>query len=622
MILSEIQKKAVAHKDGAMLVLAGPGSGKTAVITARTQYLIAEHKVTPSAILVVTFTRAAAGEMKERFLRMTGTKQSQVTFGTFHGIFFGILKQAYGIDHRNILSEQEKTEIIRFLLQQVSLETADEEDLMDSVKREIGVVKTNRIDLAHYYSNSCPDENFRELYQQYHKVLRERRKLDFDDLLVYCYDLFQKREDILKLWQDKFRYILVDEFQDINQIQYDIVKMLASPQDNLFAVGDDDQSIYRFRGARPEIMFQFTKDFPQAQRLILDRNYRSAGNIIAQAQRVIKNNKTRFEKQQAPHHEKGEEVEIRSFEDQLKEASYLIKMVRKYHQQGCPYEDMAILFRTNTASRFLVSRLMEYQIPFVMRDTLPNLYEHWIARNMVSYMILASGGRQRKDFLAVMNRPNRYISREALYEKEFTFEELYQHYEEKEWMCDRIELMESQLRQMRRMAPFAAINFIRHGIGYDEYLKEYAQFRRIKSQELLDILDEIQESSKPFKTAEQWFQFIKEYTEELKQQAQNRREQKNGITISTLHSAKGLEFAKVFILDVNEGMIPYHKAVLDAEIEEERRMFYVGMTRAKQNLHLYYADKKHEKAQEPSRFIKEITGEQTNDRKKGYCVHN
>lgn len=609
MILSRIQKKAASHKAGAMLVLAGPGSGKTAVITARTRYLIEHHKVTPSEILVVTFTRAAAGEMKERFLKMTKGAYREVTFGTFHGVFFGILCRTYGIDQRNILGPQEQTEILRSLLQQQSLETTDEEELVEAVKREISTVKTNRIAIAHFYSGSCPDDSFREIYGQYQQVKKARRKLDFDDLLTYCYDLFRKREDILKRWQQRFGYILVDEFQDINQLQYEIVKMLAQPANNLFVVGDDDQSIYRFRGARPEIMFQFTRDFPGAETVTLNWNYRSSGNIIRQAQQLIRNNKSRFEKPQDTDNKVGEAVAIHGFDEQSKEAAYLIEKVRKYFDQGCPYEEMAVLVRTNTGARFAVSRLIEYQIPFVMRDTLPNIFSHWIAGNMTAYLTMAAGTGKRKDFLTIMNRPNRYISRDALYEEDFSFESLYQHYEGKEWMCDRIELLEQQLKQLRQMGPYAAINYIRHGIGYDEYIKEYAGLRKIKPDELLETIDEIQESAKPFKTAGEWFDYMKAHTQKITEQARTRREKPQGITVSTLHSVKGLEFKKVFIIDANEGMMPYHKAILEPEIEEERRMFYVGMTRAREHLHILYVRKKFDKVLEPSRFIKEIIGD-------------
>ena len=570
------QQQAMEHKDGPMLVLAGPGSGKTEVIIRRTRKLIQDYQVAPSSILVVTFTKAAAGQMRERFLHLCGAEKSQVTFGTFHGIFYGILRQAYGITSANIAGEEIKYQILRQILQNSSLQMEDENDLLES-----------------------------KIYETYEKRLHGKRLLDFDDLLVYCYQLFQKHPDILQAWQKKFRYILIDEFQDVNQLQYDIVRLLALPENNLFLVGDDDQSIYRFRGARPEIMLQIPKDFPQLKQVILKQNYRCTGEIVEKSQNVIRWNDARYEKQLFTKNDKGKPLEIRTFENESEETTWLLKQIQKDLAEGCPHKEIAILFRTNHNCRMTVERLMEYNIPFTMRDVLPNLYEHWLAKNMVAYMRLAMGGRERKDFLAVMNRPNRYLSREAFYEKEVPFEILYQFYEGKEWMCDRIEKFEHDLKMMKNMAPFAAINYIRYGIGYDEFLKEYAQYRKIKVEELYDLLREIQESAKGHKTFQEWFDSMDAYKEKLKEQSEKVRRQE-GIVVSTLHSAKGLEFERVYILDVNEGCMPYQKAVLDPEIEEERRMFYVGMTRAKKELHLYAVEERFGKKMEPSRFLVEL----------------
>ena len=606
MRLNDNQEKAVNHTNGAMMVIAGPGAGKTAVITGRVARLIQNHQVTPSSIFVATFTKAAAKEMKERFLRLVNEAYGDVTFGTFHGIFFGILKQAYNITGSNILSEEEKYDIIRKVVSHTELAIDDENDFITSVIQEISMVKNNQLDISHYYSTNCGEDLFREIYQKYQRDLKQRRKLDFDDMMVYCYDLFDKRPDILKRWQDKFQYIMIDEFQDINKIQYDIVKMLAKPRNNLFAVGDDDQSIYRFRGSRPEIMLQFAKDYPDGQTLTLNQNYRSTKNILKGAQDVIRENKIRYGKELATDNPLGEEIDIKVFETPQDQSLYLLKKIQDYHNDGCDFNEMAILSRTNIGNRLSVNTLMEYQIPFVLKDRLPNIFDHWIAKNMIAYLRFATGEKMRSDFLMIMNRPNRYISREAVYEKNVTFDRLYQHYEDKNWMCERLEQFEMDLGQLNKMPPFAAINYIRHGIGYEEYLEEYAKFRKIKVLELYDILNELQESAKKYSTAAEWFVFIENYRRDLAKQSQAQQSEGIGIAISTLHSAKGLEYKKVFILDVNEGMIPYHKASLEESIEEERRLFYVGMTRAKENLHIYHTKKRFDKELKPSRFLREL----------------
>ena len=587
------------------MVLAGPGSGKTSVIVERTAYLIQEGKVPASSVLVVTFSKAAAVQMKERFLKYMNLTRSDVTFGTFHGVFYGILKHAYGFGKENILSPEEKHEILKELTMQYGQDLTQEGDFLDDISREIGEVKSNRISLKHYYSASCPDEVFRQIYSGYCEILRSRRKLDFDDMLLYCYELLTKRQDILAAWQRKFRYILVDEFQDINLLQYEIIKLLAAPQNNLFIVGDDDQSIYHFRGAKPEIMLNFTKDYPDAQKVLLNVNYRCSGNILDMALKVIGNNERRFRKELSTPNDRGVPVSYREY-DNLREEYRSVSLELKHRlEEGENLEDTAIILRTNQEAEGLVGMLMEYQIPFYMKEKLPNLFHHWICRNMLAYMHMARGDRSRKTFLEIMNRPNRYISREALTDSQVSFDLLREFYKDKDWMCDRITTLETHLRILEKLPPYAAINFIRKGMGYEEYLMEYADFRKIKPQELMEVLDRIQESTKALRSLSEWEAYMQEYTQKLEEQAKDRERKKEGVILSTMHAAKGLEYEQVYILNLNEGNIPYKKAVLEEAVEEERRLFYVGMTRAKKRLILCRARQQYEKETEPSRFLEE-----------------
>ena len=598
------QKRAIAHLSGPMMVLAGPGSGKTSVIVERTAYMTGEGKIPSSSVLVVTFSRAAAVEMKERFLKFTGQSSTQVTFGTFHGVFYGILKQAYNLTSANILSEEEKNGILRELALNFGGELASEGDFTEEIAKEISMVKGNRISLEHYYSSCCPDEVFRQIYGAYGNMLRERRKLDFDDMLLSCYELFDKRKDILRAWQQKFRYILVDEFQDINQLQYDIVRLLAEPENNLFIVGDDDQSIYHFRGARPEIMLNFTKDYPGAEKVVLDVNYRCSKRILDSAMKVIGRNKTRFQKELSTPNQEGEPVRLCEYANPREEYLSVTAELRKRLEQGENLENTAVLLRTNQEAEGLIAALMERQIPFTMKEKLPNLFQHWICRNLLAYMRFAQGERSRKLFLEIMNRPNRYISRDAVVSgREISFEQLRDFYKDKDWMCDRLTTMETHLRILKGLPPYAAINFIRKGMGYEEYLQEYALYRKIKPEELGEIMDRLSESAKGMNTLKEWEEYIKDYTRKLEEQAG--KQKKEGVQILTLHGAKGLEFDRVYILNVNEGSIPYRKAVLAPAVEEERRLFYVGMTRARKFLTLCYVKKQYEKEREPSRFLKE-----------------
>lgn len=583
------QNRAISHDKGPMMLLAGPGSGKTTTITKRVVNLIQEKKVTPSSILVVTFTKAAAREMKERFLRLCKEKNvnapyEQVTFGTFHGVYYSILKYAYHLSVQNILSEERKYDILKEIVYRQKLTIEDEKEFFQGLVQEISMVKNGRIPLEHYYSVNCPDDTFRIIYQEYVKRCKTSKLLDFDDILLYTYELLTNRNDILRGWQKRFTYILVDEFQDINQLQYDVVKLLAKPEDNLFIVGDDDQSIYAFRGAKPEIMLHFPEDYPDAKTELLACNYRSASTIVELSQKVISKNLRRYKKELFADKMGGKPVTIQVFEDGKQEELYVKSQVKELLKKGIPYEEMAVLYRTNSGARFLVETLMQYQIPFCMRDTLPNLYEHWIAQDVISYIRIAMGERSRREFLRIMNRPNRYFSRDALDDAQVSFEGLRWFYEEKDWMCDRIDKLEEDLNTLKRMTPYGAINYIRYGIGYEEYLKEYAQYRKIKTEELFEVMEELALSAKGFKSFSDWFVHIEEYTQQLKEQAKKQVSEKKGITISTLHSIKGLEFDAVFLMDVNEGSLPYHKAVTESSIEEERRLFYVGITRARKFL--------------------------------------
>ena len=608
MRFNEAQNTALSHKNGPMMVLAGPGSGKTTVITHRIKTLL-EQGVNPSGILVITFTKAAATEMKERFYQLTeGIKSDyqKVSFGTFHSIFYQILKLAYRFPSGNVLGEEDKRGFFKEFLAKSELEVEDESEFISSVINEISYVKGSRIDLDYYYSQNCPEEWFKKLYTGYEDMLRITGKIDFDDMLIMCYELFTQRPDILSAWQRKFQYILVDEFQDINRIQYEIVRMMAYPENNLFIVGDDDQSIYRFRGAKPEIMLGFLKDYPDAKQVLLAENYRSTKDIVQTSLKLIGCNKVRYKKALVPVHGAGRPVETIIYENPLREMEDVARKLRLYEQAGYRYEDMAVLFRASSGSGLLAEKLMEYNIPFIMRDSIPNLYTHWIAKDFFAYLSLGAGSRKRSDFFRIMNRPNRYFSRDAFDTIEVSLDSVKNFYQDKDWMEARVCDLESDIITIGRLKPAAAINYIRKAVGYDQYLKEYAEFRRLKPEELYEIADQLAESAVGFETFAQWQEHIAQYEEALKEQKRGNNEKTEpGVTLSTMHSAKGLEYRIVFIVDANEGICPHHKAALPADIEEERRLFYVAMTRAKERLHLCAVRERYHRKQEISRFVRE-----------------
>ena len=603
----EEQARAIRHKDGPMLVLAGPGSGKTLVITYRTKYLIEQHKINPNNILVVTFTNAAAKEMKERFNRLTENRFQGVTFGTFHSVFFGILRWAYHLTPDNILREDEKKEIFKKICSKMDLEVEEEGDFYQSLIGEISLVKGSMVDLSYYYSTTCSDEAFQKIMKEYDQVLKSLNKIDFDDMLVMTYELFRERPDLLAKWQEKFQYILIDEFQDINKAQYEVVRLMAKPRNNLFIVGDDDQSIYRFRGAKPEIMLGFEKDYPGTNKVLLGINYRCSGNIVEMAGKIIENNKKRFAKNISSNREAGEKVFIEKIGDGKTECEEILKKIQKYHEKGIPYSQMAVIYRTNTQPRPIISKLMEYNVPFQVRDAIPSLFDHWVARDMIAYLKMALGSRDRQTFLTIMNRPKRYISRNMVSTATVNLIEMADSVKDKPWLAERIERLLYDLKVIAKQSPYDAINYIRDTVGYDEFLKEYAAFRKMKSEDLLEVLMEVQETAKECKKIEDWFEYIEEYEEELEIQLKaGWQKQADSVVFTTMHSAKGLEYDVVFLPDATEGVIPHKKSMKEADIEEERRLFYVAVTRAKNYLHVFVPEELYQKRQIVSRFVKEM----------------
>lgn len=609
MSLNHAQTEAVAHNKGPCMVLAGPGSGKTLTIAKRIEYLIMKHKVRPEEILVITFTKYAAWEMKNRTRSICGPSSYAVTFGTFHGIYYGILKWAYRLNQSNLLSDEEKYRILREILPGIDWdqepEADEEKDYLQELVIEIGNVKNNCMDIEEYEPVKYTTEKFRKLYRTYEETKKKYRKIDFEDMLIQCRDLFMKRPDILKKWQEKFQYILVDEFQDVNQAQYDVVRMLAAPQDNLFVVGDDDQSVYGFRGAKPGIMMEFMKDYPKARQILLDVNYRSSGYIVKGALRVIGNNKIRFEKKIEAFRKPDETVHVQEVKDPVQEAEYVLERIREYREKGVSYTEMAVLYRTNVDARAMSELMTEYQIPFVMKEHLNNIYEHFIALDMISYLRLSQGEYDRKYFLQIANRPNRYLTRESMKTGNVSYESLRRYYRDKDWMVDRIDQLEWDMKMICDKTPYAAIQYIRKRMGYDEFLKEYAAYRKISSEDLFAVLEEIWQNSKGYGTIKEWFEHIESYGKMLKEQNKKNGE-KEGVNLMTMHAAKGLEFDTVFVIEANEGSCPYKKATTDEEIEEERRLFYVAMTRAKRKLVISYVKEKNGKDLLPSRFVSEL----------------
>lgn len=616
--LNDNQKVAVDHFQGPMMVLAGPGSGKTMVITYRLKNLIQKYQISPQKVLVITFTKAAAQEMKQRFEQLVqaeGLHVRGIHFGTFHAIFFRILRSVYGYKVDQVLREEEKIAIFRELIRKEDLAYEDEQEFLKELQTEISLIKNELIDPSNYHALCCSTEVFRRILKQYEKIKYKIGKIDFDDMICLCYQTLQQNPSILSWWQERFQYILVDEFQDINRAQYEIIKMLAAPENHLFVVGDDDQSIYKFRGARPEFLLQFPKDFPQTQKVILNINYRSTQGILEASQNVIQQNQQRYQKKMSTIHHYGERPILLQTEDSQEEAVFIAERIQQLHQKHIAYEEIAVLFRTNIQARAFIDIFLDYNLPFYLRDETPSLYDHWIAKDLEAYFQLTFNIHQNEYLERIINKPKRYISKGSIVEAKkrhhSIIDGLYQNPALKTWQLNRLEELQFHLQQLSRKKAKEGIQYIRKNIGYQDFLFEYSEFRKIDSKGLEEILDELQEAAKKDQSIEEWLDHVQNVRWELKQQRNKYRYKKNqqsGITLSTLHGAKGLEFEIVFIVGAIEGVLPHEKSMAPSELEEERRLFYVGMTRAKEKLYISYPKKRYEEKAEPSRFVDELLG--------------
>ncbi len=601
--LNDSQSKAVEHIDGAMIVLAGPGSGKTTVIAHRVKNLIENNNVPENKILIITFSKAATVEMENKFKAITDNKYRFVGFNTFHSLFFRIIRNYYNIDVKNIISEEEKKWLIKDIMISEKM-TIEDEDELQNIINEISLVKNELIDVEDYDSSSISVNSFRKIFNLYHIAKDEKGKIDFDDMLSKCNDLLSNNEKILQLWQDRYDYILVDEFQDINKVQYECLKKIAKPKFNLFIVGDDDQSVYKFRGARPEFLLNFGKEIKDVKEVILDINYRSTNQIINLSNAVIRENKIRYEKIIKGTSTEGDNPKLLQLLDIRSEAYYIAdKIIQKNKNQNL--EDIAVIFRTNIQARAFVDAFMDRNIPFQLKDVGSSIYEHWIAKDLIAYIKLAIDNSDNKSLRRIINKPSRFISKsiiEMLSKGENLLKKMAISNSLETWQHNRIEELVFGLKAIKKRNSYDAIVYIRRGIGYDDYIKEYAQYRKVKSKALYEILDEIQEAASSYTDLAEFLNHIEE-TIHLTKEKKNVNKDNKGVVLTTMHSSKGLEFTTVFVVGAVEGLVPYEKATSVDEIEEERRLFYVALTRAKKELYISVVKNRHEKDVKPSRFL-------------------
>lgn len=636
--LSEKQRAAVTHGEGPMLVTAGPGSGKTHVLTSRILYLIQERQVLPGQILVITFTREAAGSMQSRYLEMgekfaVDVRSGQVSFATFHSFFFQVLKSSERYTHYRIISDTDRQKLIYPLLREIKIRQGETGLYYDSVSQE----EICRVLSAISYGKnagrgaeagkqlpepwrSCCDE----ILQGYEKQKEQRRQLDLDDLLMLTAKELERDRELLRYWRMRYTYVLVDEFQDCNPVQYEIIKMLYTEKGNIFAVGDDDQAIYGFRGADPGIMRRFREEYTAPVHVVLGRNYRCAPEIVDASAKVIACNRQRVPKQLTSGRETVGSVLLKGFQGGVEERRYVLEQCRG--KTSRELDRFAVLFRTNSLMGVLGAQFMQAGIPFVTREKIGSVYEHFVVRDVMDYFRAAYGCRERQLFLRIWNRPRLRVGRESLDSPVVDFGRVKRFYSEAPYenpaAVRDVEQFERKLARLRRFSLKLGVTFIRRGFGYEDYLRRRAGSNRELLENWLEVLDWLEEDSRGYETLEKW-ERCQEQASARMSQADNERSlpsggkntrnnritPQKGIHILTMHAAKGLEYDRVFLMDVNEGNIPKLKrgeSVTEALLEEERRLLYVGMTRARDRLEILYQTGTKERPRLPSAFLQPL----------------
>ncbi len=598
------QEEAIRKLKGPVILISCPGSGKTTTLVRRIHHMI-ESGIDPDRILMVTFTNAAAAEMKVKYRKLFGTNSPSVPMMTIHSLCFNILRMDGLYDLSSLYSEQEKRDYFFNGLKRLSW-VNDAWELAQSIMTEISIIKNNYIDLDTYVPSSCKKEMFRKIYAGYEQRKESLGKIDFDDMLLRCLEHLESDVKVRDRWQDRFDFVQCDEYQDTNKIQRDILYLLTGRHRNLCVVGDDDQSVYMFRGARPEIMLEFPEDFADVAQISMSTNYRSGQAIVDMASRLIAMNRRRYPKEfiseRGQHGETGIAV-YRKFKTHMKQMDFVIKTARQRHEAGVPYHEMAIIFRTNRQAGLPVESLSRLSMPFYTTETVSSVYDEWMFRGIAAYVRLATGTGTPDDLLYVLNRPNRFLSESAFASCEYSAKSLLAaaRYLKKDagW---KYEAAEKSIRTwMRNFGPGTLtmedspdLVFQRLadplGIDYDEYVLSYAKFRNFDEKEIRDEFRNLRKEASAFDTIAEWFRHAHKESRKLREAA--RKKDMSGVRITTMHRAKGLEWDTVFIIDVNEDVVPHKNSLTSMTlIEEERRLLYVAMTRAKNALYVLCSGK-------------------------------
>lgn len=580
-----------------MLVLAGPGSGKTTVIAERVRYLIEEANVRPEQILTITFTKAAAMEMQRRCQKICPQAGCAV-FGTFHSVFYQFLRKSEKYQNYSLINEKEKYEIMKKLIPCKTMTVLQHEYVCQCMLRKISFCKNT--------GEKMPEEEENAIMRRYCNLCEEQEKLDFDDMLLLCKRMFEQIPAELKKWQNQFLYILVDEFQDINSCQYEVLKLLARRHGNLFAVGDDDQAIYSFRGSDPEIMKRFVSEYPGCRQVFLSENYRCGASIVSLAGNSIAQNIKRFEKNICAVKNTADCVTLKQYDNREEEIEAILTSIEKGTQGLANAEGKmgktAVLVRTNAQLEYLAEMFYRRKIPCNIREKRYCFYEQSAVQDVLAILRFAVCGKKRSDFFQFMNKPFRGLERTVFSDETVDLQKC----AKKEAArgngeaAEQLKCMERYVGLICRMDAYGAVKLALTGMKYESYVLERCGKNENLRKQMREQLEELAEHARGFETIRNFLQHVQDYIEQFHLQQPNNVVQEKAVHIMTYHASKGLEFERVYLPMLCGGIVPHGRMLTQDETEEERRMFYVAMTRAEKELWLSWHDKT------PSIFLTEL----------------
>lgn len=608
--LNELQKQAVTHQGGPLVVFAGPGSGKTTVLTCRASYLMQVVQIEPRHLLIVTFTKAAAREMSDRLASLPGMdaiRAQSARIGTFHSVFLRILLQVMGSVPK-LLEDREQRQVLRQLLLAAGKEGSPEETAELTAK--IGLCKNKLIMPQQIRAKKQENIEFKKIFEQYEEWKQEHHRWDYDDIQVACYRLLAERPDVRNEYAGRYRHILVDEFQDTNLVQYAILKMLSTKAE-LTLVGDDDQSIYRFRGAEVDYLLSFEQQH-RATKIVLATNYRSAEPIIATAKASINHNQKREPKHYTGINRSGERPLLITPSDEHREAVEIAKRIDRMLQNGDSSRNIAVLYRTNLQGQAVVEQLALRSIPFSLQESEDQFYRRWQVHDLVCYFKLACNLSDWDSFKQIVNRPNRFINETGLQTwlvsptQNTDLAQLSKSPLVPRQPRHKLQELTWDLKKITGMSPQEALRFVRKKIGYDRYLESFVAQTGQNRQTVFEPVELLEQIVRPFGSVADFLAHVEKLRSAIDQAGGT----DNGVQFMTFHRAKGLEFKTVFLVGVVNGIVPHNKSLsakhgMEA-LEEERRLFYVGLTRAKDRLILSAPKQYRGEKVKQSPFLKEI----------------